>query len=324
MAAKIFDKNRMLASTIKIVAIIIIVVFVVLWFLGGGVGKIVNSARSFHLFSFSDLLTGSTTLSTFQLPWQGAIPAVDVSPVYMPGDQGASASPPSHSSYANASPYAGDVAILEGAARAQAASGQYIELRAQPGLGAPVRISGWSLESALTGVRAYLPQASTKFLQNRINPVVDAVLLPGEGAIVQTGASPVGVSFKENMCTGYLGTLQPFAPSLDRSCPSPQTSIPRTAENESLLGASCFDYLATLPFCTFPTSLPSTLSSACRDTIQNRLSYNGCVQQYGNTTSFARDTWRLFLAHGTPLWSGEHDVIRLLDGQGRVVDVLNY
>src|SRR3989338_8467638 len=145
----------MVRKIIKYTAIAILVVIVLLWFLGGGAGKVINAARSFHFLSFSDLLTGSTTLSTFQLPWQPAMPTIDISPVTLHGDEGTLGYPSSSdSSSAQASPYAGQVAILEGAARTQTTSGQYIELRAQGGFTSPISISGWSLESALTGVRA--------------------------------------------------------------------------------------------------------------------------------------------------------------------------
>lgn len=321
----IFDKKRMVASTIKVVLITIIIVVLLLWFLGGGVGKIIKAAGSFHFLSFSDLLVSSSTLSDFQLPWQPAMPAIDVTPVVMPGDAGAEAASPSYdSSYAGASPYQGKIGIEGGAARTQTTSGEYIELRAAPGISSPIDISGWSLESALSGVRVYLPQATGVFLQGRINPVGNVTLAAGASAIVLTGPSPVGVSFRENKCTGYLGTLQPFVPPLAQQCPSPFAVIPRTEENEARLGANCFDFLSSLPSCTFPTSVPPTLTTACRDIIQAKLSYGGCVSAYRNTTSFAQNTWRLFLTQGAPLWGSEHDVLRLLDGQGRVVDVLNY
>src|SRR3989344_7595348 len=143
------------------------------------------------------------------------MPTIDINPVGLPGDEGVPSYPPSNSSSAQASPYTGQVGIVQGAARTQTTSGQYIELRAQGGFTSPISISGWSLESALTGVRAYVPQASTLFRQGRINPVVNVTLLSGGNATVLTGISPVGVSFRENKCTGYLGTLQPFVPALE-------------------------------------------------------------------------------------------------------------
>ena len=158
----------------------------------------------------------------------------------------------------------------------------------------------------------------------RVNAVGEITLAPGGSAIVVTGASPVGVSFQENMCTGYLGTVQPFVPPLVASCPPPSAAIPRTAESEARLGASCFQYLATLPSCTFPQNPPASLSPSCRSEIQTKLSYNGCVNQYKNTSGFASGSWRVYMALGKPLWRVENDIIRLLDGEGRVVDVLKY
>lgn len=314
----------MVRRIFKYTIIVILIVIVLFWFLGGGIGKIVSAARSFHFLTFSDLLTSTSTLSNFQLPWQPAMPTVDVIPVGELGDYGELGESAPHASFANASAYANQVAIIEGAARTQTASGQYVELRAEPSLTAPIRISGWSLESALSGVRAYIPQATNTFLQSRINPVVDVVLPPSGSAVVLTGISPVGVSFRENKCTGYLGTLQPFVPPLRQACPAPLSEIPRTSENVTKYGASCFDYLASLAPCTFPVSPPPSLTAACLSTIQNRLSYSGCVSAYGGSTSFAQNSWRLFLAQGEPVWDGEHDVIRLLDSEGRVVSILSY
>jgi len=321
-----FNKERMVVSVFKFMLVVIAIGIILLWVLGGGFNKIYDTARSFHFTSFADLLSASSTNSFahFRLPWQIDMPQIPVVGVSdMAGGTGA---PPasSHATFANASAYAGQVTISEASARTQSASGEYIELDAAASNGTPLDISGWSLESALSGARAYIPQAAAPFLQGRINPVGDVALAPGGHAIISTGASPVGVSFQENSCIGYLGTLQPFVPALPQSCPSPLLSVPNTPANDATLGSSCFDYLATLPPCTFPAQPPSSVSAACLSTIQNTLSYNGCVAQHQNDPGFSRAAWRLYLAHGSPLWQGQHDVIRLLDAQGHVVDVLQY
>ena len=316
----------MVRKVVRYTVIGIIVFIVLLWFLGGGIQKIIKTGNSFHFLTFADLLNASSSLANFQLPYAPPTPTIAVSPVAMPGDQGYSASDQNaadHSAFANASPYAGKVYLEEAAARTQTANGEYVVIAAQ-GTDAPVDISGWSLESALSGVRAYIPQAAPQFSQGIINTVADVQLPPGAEALVVTGSSPVGVSFRENACTGYLGTLQPFTPALDRTCPAPLNAIPRTDASIARLGADCFAYLSQLPSCTFPAAPPPSLSNECRLQVQTSLSYNGCVYQFKNDASFKKNSWRLYLAQGAPLWGAEHEVIRLLDRQGQVVDVINY
>ncbi len=213
--------------------------------------------------------------------------------------------------------------MAQGAAIAQSPSAQYIEISAAPGISG-IDIAGWTLQSALSGALATIPEAASPFISGRVN-TVGSVVLSGRGlAYVVTGSSPIGTSFSENMCTGYLGTLQPFVPGLQSKCPSPLTEIPDTPANESRLGAACFSYMAQLPPCMFPSQPPQNLSSACISEMQTRLSYNGCLAAHQNDSGFSQNSWRLYLARGKSLWGVQHDVIRLLDGNGRVVSVLNY
>jgi hypothetical protein len=57
--------------------------------------------------------------------------------------------------------------------------------------------------------------------------------------------------------------------------------------------------------------------------VMQALSYNSCVRIHRTEAGFAGSTWRLYLAAPRPLWR-EHDVVRLLDPAGRIVDVLSY
>ena len=312
---------------LKYLLIAVVLALILLWFIGGGVGKIIEKARSFQFSSISDL--GNATgisFTDFQLPWQIEMPRISVTPV-----EGDNATGYTGGTYAvdgrpnvdEPSPYVGQVEIQKAAAMTQSPSGQYLELHSA-GNKTPLSISGWSLESAMSGVRAYIPEAASLFRMGSVNTVGQVKLAPGGRVIVVTGPSPVGVSFRENTCTGYLGTLQPFVPALPANCPAPLAAIPRTAANEARLGTSCFDYLSTLPSCTFPQNPPSSLSAACRAEIQSTLSYNGCVNQHKNAAGFSSDAWRVYLAWGKPLWNVQNDIIRLLDENGRIVTVLNY
>ena len=321
-----FKAEYTVSKILKYAAIAIVVSLVLLWFIGGGVGKVVEKAREFKFDSISEALSPSNAFANFRLPWQIEMPTVSVESVRGDGDgtdgsYGVSGGdlPPGSGI---PSPHVGAVSIRQAAARTQSASGQYIEL--QSAGDDTLNISGWSLESIVSGARGLIPEATSLYIMGRVNAVGEITLAPGGSAIVVTGASPVGVSFQENMCTGYLGTVQPFVPPLVASCPPPSAAIPRTAESEARLGASCFQYLATLPSCTFPQNPPASLSPSCRSEIQTKLSYNGCVNQYKNTSGFASGSWRVYMALGKPLWRVENDIIRLLDGEGRVVDVLKY
>ncbi|HEY4517007.1 MAG TPA: hypothetical protein VJG64_03605 [Candidatus Paceibacterota bacterium] len=319
----------MVKQTLKYLILATIVIVILLWFLGGGVGKIIGNAGSFS-FSFQNILSGSTSLASFKLPFQPpTLPQIptatgDQSPPEYSPYQEYTPTAASEAGYGNPSSYAGQVALAQGTATTQTAIGQYIEIALSPGAPTPLTLSGWSLRSALSGVRAYIPEASTVFAMGRVNTVAPVRLSPGAVAIVATGPSPVGVSFAENMCTGYLGTLQPFVPPLPQSCPSPQLQIPRTASNEKRLGSACMDYIQALPPCTFPANPPSSISSACRGEIQTALSYGGCVNAHKNTNAFNLNSWRLYLARTTPLWGAQHDAIQLLDGEGNIVNVLTY
>lgn len=325
--AKFFNKERMLLTVFKAAGVAVVLVLVVLWFLAGGIGKIITIADSLRFSSLAGFLSASSTdsFANFRLPWKIDSPQLGVEGVAEEGMQnpGDRADAP-HAAFANPSPYAGRITVAPTAARTEAPGGQYLELDAAPGNPSALDVSGWMLESALTGARSVIPQAAERFTQGRINAVTDVTLAPGGRAILVTGPSPVGVSLRENECTGYLGTLQPFTPPLATNCPAPLSAVPRTQESDARLGAGCFDYLATVPPCTFPANPPSSLTSACRSQLQTSLSYNGCVAEYGNDPSFSNDSWRLYLAQGEPLWQGQHDVIRLLDRQGRVVDVVSY
>ncbi len=222
------------------------------------------------------------------------------------------------------SPYRGKVRISEGYGASGSDEGEYVGIAAGVNSTAPVDITGWSIQSALTGVRAFIPRGASLFLMGSVNPQADIHLNPGDEAVVSSISSPVGTSFRENICTGYLTQLQSFSPQLEGSCPSPAESFPETADNLRTYGEVCFDFVRSLPSCTYPLSIPSNASPSCRTFLSDNLSYNGCVQNYQHKPGFARESWRIYLGAGGELWRNTHDIIRLLDTEGRTVDVFTY
>jgi hypothetical protein len=219
------------------------------------------------------------------------------------------------------SPFAGEVSLSAANAQESGAD-EYLELD-NHGRDA-VTITGWTIESVFSGVRFVIPPAANPFVLGSVNRVANVSLAPGETAIVGSGASPVGVSFRENMCSGFLTQSQSFAPELESNCPAAASVMPLTSDNLTRYGSDCIDYAASIPDCEFPSHMPSSLSSSCRVYLGNALSYNGCVSTNQSRVGFASGTWRLYLGAGVELWNNRHDIIRLLDANGRIVDAITY
>jgi hypothetical protein len=175
----------------------------------------------------------------------------------------------------------------------------------------------------LSGVRVMLPYATPLYRHSAANTAYPVVLESGATAVVTTGFSPAGVSFRENRCMGYLSSMS-FSPRIERSCPSPAESIALTDQNLQRYGGECIDYVRTLPQCTTPSTIPHSLSAACRIYVANTFSYNGCVDAYKNQSGFEEGTWRLFIGSAGEIWRNEHDAIRLLDERGLTVDAIIY
>ncbi|MCE9541664.1 hypothetical protein K8R03_03885, partial [Candidatus Kaiserbacteria bacterium] len=201
---------------------------------------------------------------------------------------------------------------------------EYVTLTASADNAGSIDISGWSLQSAVTGKRIYIPLAASPYVLGIVNRVSDALLSPGASAIITSGISPVGVSFRETLCTGYLNQTQSFSPALSNSCPSRDRVLPYNADNLARFGADCFDYIQTMPQCDFPKSLPSSLSPSCRALLSTAFSYNGCVNMFQSSQDFALSSWRMYAGFTTELWGNSHDILRLSDGQGRIVTTVSY
>ena len=332
----------MILKILVALLICIVVVFVGFWLLTGGLSRGISLARGID--NPFDLFTSTTTGAAIRLPWQPEemLPGTDVSG-YADTDALDSQNPREQlnslqdeynqlstqareaKTFGTPSPYRGKVTFGSGDTQQNDPNAEYVTLRANYNNSSPVSLSGWSIQSAVSGVRMALPQAASPLIAGQLNGVTPVTLNPGAPAIVVSGPSPVGVSFRENHCTGYLAELQSFTPDLDRACPSPTDELPLSAENIQTYGETCFDYLKTTPQCHFPgNDSAGNISSACRNFAGNRLSYNGCVYAHRSDIDFASDSWHLYLASGTELWRNSHDIIRLLDEAGRTVDVLTY
>lgn len=330
--------------------LIVILALTFAWVVRGGPSALAQTVRDFFTFGdkTEEVVEEPRDFSFFKLPWQMDFPTVSI------GEDGSVFGLPGYSEHAalnseygdvadeyqelarrteeakvfgTPSPYAKAVYLSNGARTAQneTAATEYVAIAAAYGNSKPITITGWSLQSVISGVRVYIPSGVSPFTLGALNTLSPIQLEPGVSAVVATGLSPTGVSFRENKCTGYLEQFQSFTPSLSQSCPAPSEEMPLNASTIATYGDTCVDFVQTLPYCRFYTGfVPQGATAACSAFIGERLSYNGCVRQHKIDSDFFENTWRIYLDSPVELWRNSHDVIRLLDAEGRTVDVLTY
>jgi hypothetical protein len=324
----------MIARVLRILVAAAILILIALWLFSGGWRSVVTFVKTIP--NPIDIIWGNAT-STYQIhfPWELEAPrGPDISGLAQQGGAqlgGSTLSAPSgaiytHSnvdtaSFGSPSPTRGTVSLSQGSARESEARLEYVEIASQSG--SAVSLAGWSLQSGLSGLRVFLPQAAAVVRLGSGSPVGPLVLKPGDSAIIATGPSPIGVSFRETRCTGYLASTPGFEPSLQRMCPSSSALVPLSAENLQRYGSDCVDYARALPACSAP-NLPSSLTPGCQAFIRYTFSYQGCVDTLAAQPDFALPTWRVYLNSTSQFWDDRHDIIRLLDQNGLTVDAISY
>jgi hypothetical protein len=325
-------------------AIATIAILFIAWLLTGGIGKIADVARGITTPLSADFWRGLSP-TQLRLPWQPE--DLTLGPEFT-GDFGESSSASTEplstqdeldaaqkeyedvlkkmqeqKTFGDPSPHRGKVRLSAGAA-GEGLSSEHVVVEASGNNSAPIKVSGWSLQSALTGVRGYIPRGTQLFTLGAVNAQEDIYLNQGAFAVIASGLSPVGTSFRENKCTGYLNGLHAFAPALPRNCPAPSEELPLTPQNIQTYGDACYDFVQTIPSCTIVRSVPPGVSPSCHLFLSNNLSYNGCVQANRHEREFLDNSWRVYLNSGGELWRNTHDIIRLLDSNGLTVDVIYY
>ena len=201
---------------------------------------------------------------------------------------------------------------------------EYVQLSVAQNASVPVVVSGWKLVSEATGKVAVIPKGTRVPTSGIVNQMQDIVLTPGERAIIVSGRPPIGTSFRENKCTGYLSTFQQFSPSLPLNCPAPQDEFDAFYGPYSVRDPDCIDYVDTLSRCQ-AVLFPSTdRTRACRAFVVQHLNYNGCVTTHRNDPDFDGSVWRIYLGRDKHLWRSEHEVVKLLDANNRTVDAFSY
>lgn len=178
-------------------------------------------------------------------------------------------------------------------------------------------VSGVTNKSAVIGKGAYLPYSG------QVNAEEPIFVSPGDRVVINSGRSPIGVSFRVNKCSGFFEQFQDFSPSLPFDCPRPETENLPTPPNQ--LNDRCLDYLETLSRCTVPLGeLPLDLSPECGQYLRTEINYNKCVEHHKDDADFYKPEWRVFLGRDTELFKDRREVIKVLDLDKKVVDSISY
>jgi len=278
--------------------ILFFIVLGVLWYAQGGYKKIPQSPL---------LNVEQTTTGSFEISEGGSVSGGGTSGTGVKTKDGIEIT----------SEYGDKVFLYIREARKTVAKEEYIEIKASGSNKNPINISSWTLVGK-ENLTIPIPRGVEIFESGKENTEKDIILYPGDKAIVSTGKSPLGKSFKINKCTGYFSSTQTFYPSISKNCPNPK--------DESWLNEvshNCSDYVKTLSRCNIPTSLPP-FGGNCILYINKFLNYNGCVEAHKNDNNFFKNEWRVFLNRSNHLWHPDHDTIILRDGAGKVVDSINY
>ena len=233
------------------------------------------------------------------------------------------------------SPYKGQVTISWGSSLGTADPKQeYITLKASYNAPPNIPISGWKLMRVSNDTTVTIPQGQELFMPNS-SATLPIVLHPNDVAVINSGESPIGKSFRENECLGYYTKGTTFNPYLSQSCPSPKDDYDAHYPNNSYKDDTCYTLLQRTYSCTIPEETTS-LSNSCYQFIDQYLNYPGCVANHKTDAQFWGGTWRIYLNRGAattrqndvryygPVWKQTHDAIKLLDQEGKTVDLYEY
>lgn len=203
-------------------------------------------------------------------------------------------------------------------------SNEYIEITVSHNAGMPVDITGWRISSDSSGNSIAIPKGTEIPTSGIVNASQDIILTPGTRAIIISGQSPIGASFRENKCIGYFSTFQKFYPSLPQNCPVPSDELASFYGAGYIRDSFCIEYVKNLSRCQISISPPSGSSSACQNFLVTYMNYNGCVNAHRNNDDFMGNTWRVYLGRSNSMWRTKNELIKLTDINGKTVDAFSY
>jgi hypothetical protein len=205
---------------------------------------------------------------------------------------------------------------------------EYISLSTNIKKTETLKITGWYLQSNVTGYYTIIGQASLlPFPFTKTES--DITLQSGDRVYLTKGFSPIGISFRTNKCTGYFEENRTFTPSLPMKCPRPIDEKLPVFSNVYDRNDECLNLIERIPRCTtkdseFIRDLPDTVTSSCKTYMTTQINYNSCIALHFSDTDFPGNEYRIYLGKFGPLWRPKSDKIVLHDQNGLVVDLISY
>ena len=202
---------------------------------------------------------------------------------------------------------------------------EYLEIKADKKNKSPVKITGWKLKGKTDLDIVIGKGASYIYASIASQPQEDIYLKSGEKAIVITGNSPLGTSFKLNKCAGYFEQFHEFTPELNTECPLlKDEELPSNLNNDD----QCLDYIERVSSCQTVISVPYKysfkLSSSCQDFVTQNANYKTCLENHRGDADFYLPEWRIHLNRSEELWKKKRETITLYDDKNNVIDSKSY
>lgn len=224
------------------------------------------------------------------------------------------------------SPYWGLITIEESSngPKQTTSKDEYLILNVSSKLTESLTITGWKLQSMITNRTVTIPKATKVSTSGNVNIEQPIVIYPKDKVYLLTGYSPVGNSFQINKCSGYFEQFQDFIPSIPKECPLPKDEFMFAESDPLRFGDACLTYIENLPRCQMPLeALPLGFSDSCTIYITEEINYSSCIENHRDDKDFFKPEWRVYLKRDQEIWN-TRDIIRLLDGNGKTVDVFSY
>ncbi len=221
----------------------------------------------------------------------------------------------------NTSEYYGKVDIRS-VRQASSSRELLITLRSSLAADEKINITGWRIEGESGGFN--IPFGIEK-IPSAINltPLNNIIVRKGDTIYLTGEKSPFGrnVSFRPNICIGYLKQYFTFPLSVPSSCPDKPTE-----RDLRYMRSSCQDFiLKDIKFssCTVPShanNIQVATDTECLAYIADHFNYQACSNLHRNDSDFLKNAWHIYMERD--FTRDRYDTIRLLDRDGRIVDTL--